>query len=31
MKLNYEELSLLTFKINQLVSHVKSIDLGKIV
>jgi hypothetical protein len=31
MKLNYEELSLFAFKINQVIGHVKSLDLNKIV
>jgi hypothetical protein len=31
MKLNYEELSLFAFKINQVIGHVKSLDLSKIV
>ena len=31
MKLNYEELSLFAFKINQVVGHVKSLDINKIV
>jgi hypothetical protein len=31
MKLNYEELSLFAFKINQIFGHVKSLDIGKIV
>ncbi len=31
MKLNYEELSLFAFKINQVIGHVKSLDLNKII
>ena len=31
MKLNYEELSLFSFKINQIVGHIKSVDMEKIV
>lgn len=27
MKLNYEQLSILTFKVNQVVAHVGSIDI----
>jgi len=31
MKLNYEELSLVSFKVNQVAGHLKAIDLDKVV